>query len=78
MVSHTTSNRVRLLLCHLVGERATSAFSVSGSCYICFMTKMILTPTRAGLIYECVECGMTFDALSTIPPDHECMTVFSF
>jgi len=30
MVSHTTSNRVRLLLCHLVEEGATSAFSVSG------------------------------------------------
>ena len=42
------------------------------------MPNMKLTPTRAGLVYECVECEMTFDALSTIPPDHECMTVFSF
>jgi predicted nucleic acid binding AN1-type Zn finger protein len=42
------------------------------------MPNMKLTPTRAGLVYECVDCGMTFVAWSTIPPDHECMTVFSF
>ena len=42
------------------------------------MPNMKLIPTRAGLVYECVECETRFDALSTIPPDHECMTVFSF
>jgi hypothetical protein len=42
------------------------------------MPNMKLTPTRAGFIYECVECGTSFDAIGDEVTDHECMTVFSF
>ena len=42
------------------------------------MPNMKLVPTRAGLIFECVECGSNFEALSPEADEHECMTVFSF
>jgi hypothetical protein len=39
---------------------------------------MKLNHTRAGLIFECVDCGSKFEALSPEADEHECMTVFSF
>ena len=69
---------------NLDDQGGRAAFTVRGACHNGITTKgkimpnMKLIPTRAGLVYECVECETRFDALSTIPPDHECMTVFSF
>ncbi len=42
------------------------------------MPNMKLTPTRAGLIFECVDCGSKFEALGNEADEHECMTVFTF
>jgi len=40
------------------------------------MPNMKLIPTRAGLVFECVECD--FRLTPEQADDHECMTVFSF
>lgn len=36
------------------------------------MPKMIIIPTRAGLVYECVECNATGDATGIWANTHTC------